>query len=216
MLNDETNFEKLITILKNIDPDAALPGMLRGKLWNEMQVRPEQADVSVLEHEGEKPKNAYYVVTGFVMVYGYDDKTDEYVWRIYPPGTIVALNCFMHRKRSLYTIKASKKALVWSVGADVMKDIYDSMEGMREFALQTASEYDNRMERGRNVLLALDADNRVRKFYMYYPVLLPAKRSPVSDDAVASYLALTKYQLQRIRSKLLRAGILRVRVLGEK
>lgn len=210
MLNDEKTFEELITVLQNITPDVHLPIMLRGKLWNEMEVEPVYTDVSVLEHEGEKPKNAYYVVTGFVMVYGYDERTDEYVWRIYPPGSIVALNCFMHRKRSLYTIKASKKALVWSVSAAVMKDIYDSMPGMREFALQTASEYDNRMERGRNVLLALDIDDRVRKFYMYYPVLLPAKRSPVSDDAVASFLALTKYQLQRTRNKLIRAGILKV------
>jgi len=210
MLNDEKTFEELMVGLQSINPDIPLPVALRGKLWNKMEVRPERAELSVLEHEGEKPRNAYYVVRGFAMVYGYDDKTDEYVWRLYPPGSIVALNCFMHRKRSLYTIKASKKALVWSVDADVMKGIYNDMEGMREMALATSAEYDNRTERGRNLLLALDVDDRVRKFYKYYPGLLPAKRSPVPDDAVASYLAISKYQLQRTRNKLIRAGVLRV------
>lgn len=208
MLNDEKTFGELINGLQSINPDVPLPIALRGKLWNEMEVELPCPDVKVLEREGEKPKKAYYVVTGFVMVYGYDDKTDEYVWRLYPPGSIVALNCFMHRKRSLYTIKASKKALVWSVGAEVMKDIYDSMEGMREMALATSAEYDNRTERGRNLLLALELDDRVRKFYKYYPGLLPARKSPVPDDAVASFLAISKYQLQRVRTKLIRSRIL--------
>ena len=59
-------------------------------------------------------------------------------------------------------------------------------------------------------MLALDIDDRVRKFYRYHPDLLPAKRSPVPDVAVASFLAISKYQLHRTRNKLIRAGILRV------
>ncbi|WP_285060068.1 Crp/Fnr family transcriptional regulator [Pedobacter ginsengisoli] len=210
MLNDEKTFEELIIAIQNVNTAIPLPLALRPKLWNRMEVLDRCKDVSVLEREGEVPKNAYYVVKGFAMVYGYDERTDEYVWRIYRPGSIVALNCFMHRKKSMYTIKASKRALLWSVSADVMKEIYKEMEGMREFALQTSAEYDNRTERGRNLLLALELDDRVRKFYKYYPGLLPARKSPVPDDAVASFLAISKYQLQRTRNKLIRAGILRV------
>jgi CRP-like cAMP-binding protein len=208
MLNDEKTFEELMSTLQSINPDIPLPMALRGKLWNEMEVELVRTQVEVLEREGEKPKKAYYVVTGFVLVYGYDERADEYVWRMYHPGSIVALNCFMHCKKSIYTIKAGKKALLWSVGADVMKDIYNSMDGMREMALATSAEYDNRTERGRNLLLALDVDDRVRKFYKYHPGLLPAKRSPMPDDAVASFLAITKYQLQRIRTKLSNSGLL--------
>jgi len=142
MLNDEKTFEELMNGLQSINPDVPLPMALRYKLWKEMEIETVCTELKVLEREGEKPKKAYYVVTGFVMVCGYDERTDEYVWRMYRPGSIVALNCFMHRKRSLYTIKAAKKTLLWSVGADMMKDIYSSMEGMREFALQTSSEYD--------------------------------------------------------------------------
>ncbi|MCW3117385.1 MAG: hypothetical protein JWM28_1467 [Chitinophagaceae bacterium] len=210
MLNNEKTFDELMNGLQSINPDVPLPMTLRSKLWNEMEVEPVCADVQVLEREGEKPKKAYYVVRGFVMVYGYDERTDEYVWRMYRAGSIVALNCFMHRKRSLYTIKAGKKALLWSVGADVMKDIYSGIPGMREMALATSAEYDNRTEQGRNLLLALDVDERVRKFYKYYHGLLPAKRSPVPDDAVASFLAISKYQLQRVRTKLIRAGVLKI------
>lgn len=211
MLNDSKTFEELLTGLQNINPAIPLPLVLRPKLWNGMLVVPEHKEIRVLEQEGEKPKNAYYVVRGYVIVCGYDESTDEYIWRIYQPGTIVALNCFMHRKRSIYTIKTGKKALVWSVGADVMKEIYQEMDGMREFALQTAAAYDERMERGRNILLTLDIDDRVRKFYKYYPGLLPSRTSLLPDGVVASFLAITKPQLRRTRSKLISAGLLNIK-----
>lgn len=209
MLNNKKAFARLMALLKSIDPDVPLPADLEGYLWKEMIVENFCTKARVLETEGKVPAKAYYVVRGFVMVYGFNKNLDRYVMRIYRENTIVALNCFMKQKLSEYTIIACKGTLVWSISHNHMKQIYADMEGMEELALKTALEYSAAKEAARAKLLAMDIEERILQFYKKYPGLLPPKTSPIRDACIACFLNMGIDLFRKKRRKLKNKGLLK-------
>ena len=208
MLNNRIPFERLMAILRAIDPDISLPDELENYLWENMEVEPFCFVPRDLETEGSTPDNAYYVVRGLVIVYAYENGT-PYLIKIYSENTIVALNCFMKQVKSTYTIASTKDTLVWSISHGHMQKIYEGMKGMKEMALKTAMEYIEKKESQRNALLALEAEERVLKLYSIFTTLLPAKKSPVSDTDIAAYLSITVKALRWYRAKLKKQGLLK-------
>ena len=177
---------------------------MRWRIWKEMKAEPVYAGVFVLEREGEVPTKAYYVLRGFVLVYGYLEGRGEYVCRIYRPGSLVVLDCFMYRQRSAYVVKSAKYAVLRSISFKTLERLYAMIPGMRDFALQAAASavsYENSI---REQLLALPVADRVVQFYKLFTGLLPARLSPLPDEAIADFLAISRYQLRRARGKLMR------------
>ena len=208
MLNNKTAFARLMALLKSIDPAVPLPAELEDYLWENMIVEEFCTKPRVLETEGKVPGQAYYVVRGFVIVYGFDEKQDRYVMRIYRENTIVALNCFMKQTVSVYTIVACKDTLVWSITIGHMKQIYEDMPGMEKMALKTALEYSAAKEDARARLLALDIEDRVLQFYKRYKGLLPSRKSPIRDACIACFLNMSLAVLRKTRRKLNDKGLL--------
>lgn len=207
MLNNRIPFERLMAILRAIDPDIPLPDELENYLWENMEVEPFCFVPRDLEREGSIPENAYYVVRGLVIVYAYENGI-PYATSIYRENTIVALNCFMKQVESPYTITGIKNTLVWSISHTHMQKIYHDMKGMTEMALKTAMEYIEKKETQRYALLALEAEERVLKFYIQFNIFPPAKKSPVSDADIASYLSITVKALRWYRGKLKKQDLL--------
>lgn len=209
MLNNRKTFEeKLIPSLRAIDPDVPLPERLPVFLWEKMEPDPFCKNVTELEKEGEIPANAYFVVKGFVLVCGYNSKLDRYIMRIYGENKIVAMNCFMRQKKSKYTIIGCKGTLVWRISSAHMQEIYKEMEGMLHMAWKTAGYYNDDMEEMKNDLLSHPMQERVLRFYSCFVGLLPSKKSPIRDAAIADYLQMSVAWLKRIRKKLSDDGLL--------
>ncbi|TKC07676.1 Crp/Fnr family transcriptional regulator [Pedobacter frigoris] len=208
MLNNRKTFEKLMNVLHGINPDMPLPGPLEPYLWENMEPGPFCKQGRSLEHEGAVPKNAYYVVSGFVIVYGFNSKAERYVMRIYGENTIVAMDCFMRQQVSKYTIVGCKDTLVWSISNTHMQQIYKDLEGMKDVAWQTASKYSDHMEEMRSRLLSKPSEERVLKFYSYFKGLLPATKSPVRDVDIADYLQMSVDWLKKTRRLLKEKGLL--------
>ncbi|WP_316813856.1 Crp/Fnr family transcriptional regulator [Pedobacter heparinus] len=208
MLNNKNAFARLMALLCSIDPAVPLPDELEDYLWQHMIVEAFCSKSRVLENEGAVPAKAYYVVRGFVMVYGFDIKLDRYVMRIYRENTIVALNCFMKQTVSVFTIVACKDTLVWSISDARMKEIYEDMPGMETMALSTALKYSDGKEAARAKLLAMEVEERVFHFYNRYIGLLPPRKSPIKDKCVACFLNVSVGVLRRVREKLKTQGLL--------
>jgi len=210
MLTTEVILDRIMAKLERIDPSVPLHKNLRPYLKGKMTRGPYYVRTKTLEWEGRIPRRAYYVVRGYVLIYGFDRYVNQYVFRIYGEDTIVALNCFMKQRVSIYTICACRDTYVWSISNQQMLDIYNSMQGMENMARQAAMDFSTDAEQIRTDLLALEDYDRVETFYHLYPELLPAKRSPVRDRDVAEYLDLSRSKFRRIRLELMESG----RLLG--
>ena len=210
MLNNKIAFVRLMTLLKSIDPDVPLPEGLEDYLWENMMVEEFCIKTRRFEQEGAIPKNAYYVVRGFVMVYGYNHKLDRYVFRIYRENTIVAMDCFMQQEISEYCIWGCQDSLLWSISSGHMDTIYHRWEGMKDFAWKTASRYNATKEKSRNLLLGIeDTETRILEFYNRYKGLLPPGKSPIKDKCIACFLGLTVNVFRKNRRKLRDKGLLK-------
>jgi CRP-like cAMP-binding protein len=202
MLNNRKVFKRLMALLRKIDPKKPLPPELDDYLWKNMEVEDYCFKLKDLETEGKVPGKAYYVVRGFVIVYGFDEKLNRYVFRIYKENSIVALNSFMEQTVSTFTIVACKDTLVWSITDEEMQNIYGKMDGMHNVALKAALQYSDLQEEARAVLLALEVDERVMEFYKRYKGLLPPKHSPIRDACIACFLGIDRNLLRRTRKRL--------------
>lgn len=204
MLNNKIVFERLIALLENLDPEQKfeLPDDLKYYLWQYMIVEEFCKQPFEFEKEGKTPKNAYYVVRGFVIVYGYNHQLDKYVFRIYRENTIVAMDCFMRQQVSAYCIWACKDTLLWSISAAHMEYIYENWN-LRAFALETSSKHNAAKEQSRASLLGIaDIEMRVLEFYRRYKGLLPPPKSPIRDACIACFLDITVVQLRNVRARL--------------
>ncbi|HMI02593.1 MAG TPA: Crp/Fnr family transcriptional regulator [Pedobacter sp.] len=208
MLNNDKAFNRLMALLRSIDPKNPLPEELEPYLLLWMIDEPYCKKERSLEYQGEVPKNAYYVVHGLVKVYAWCPNGYRYLYRIYRENTIVALKCFMDQEVSAFEIVACKNTLVRSISHAHMQKIYKHMEGMREMALKTAFMYSEAQEKLRTDLLALDVEARLLKFYSLFKGLLPARTGPIRDEDVAGYLILTKIQLKKVRMRLKKLGLI--------
>lgn len=208
MLNNKIVFERLIALLESIDPGVKLPQDMKDYLWQYMIAEKFCKQATCFEQEGKIPKNAYYVVRGFVIVYGYNHKLDRYVFRIYLENSIVAMDCFMQQEKSEYCIWACKDTLLWSISSGHMDVIYDRW-GLKDFAWKTASRHNAGREKSRSWLLGIeDLETRILEFYTRYPGLWPARKSPIRDACIACFLRISVPALKKHRRILRDKGIL--------
>lgn len=207
MLPPDVILNRIMKILKTIDVNKVIPDTLKPFLNKYMSRGMVLLRSKTLEWENKRPRRAYYVAIGFVIVYGFDEKGKLFPFRLYGPDAIVALNCFMKQCESPFRIKACKGALVWGISAVHMNKIYQNMEGMELFALRAALEFGATQETLRADLLALETELRIIEFYdLTYPELLPPKDSPVFDREIAKYLDIPLHTLRRMRRTLINSG----------
>ncbi len=76
-------------------------------------------------------------------------------------------------------------------------------DGMKDFVAKAARKYDKSKETVRRRLLALRSERRVLVFYTLFKGLLPARKSPLRDRDIASYLLLNARSLLEIRNRLI-------------
>jgi len=206
MLTIKKAFEKLMKLLRSIKPVQPLPIRLEPFLWERMEEF-SPANEEVLVAQGEVPKYAYYIIRGYIHLYFICDKGIKHVARFYKEDRIVALLSFLERKKSPCYIIAGRDTLLSRVSHQDMQEIYDSMEGMKEFAMLTVLEHDHAKEQLRESIRGLAAEERVLKFYRVYGFLLPAERARL-DEEIASYLGMAVRTLVRHRTKLISDGLI--------
>jgi CRP-like cAMP-binding protein len=204
MLNSKLILKKLMDYLRSIDERLFIPKSLDDKLEEDMEHEPVKAIEQVFVRHGKVPDRAFYIVSGFVMVYYFDEKGKQQLFRIYQENSIVAMDCFMNQTASPYFIVACKSAVLISITHEHMKEIYATIGVVHELATKTASSYEKK-ELLRDSLLDLPIEERIEKFYAEFKGLLPPGKV-IRDLLVASYLRISKKTLSIIRKKLMLEG----------
>lgn len=198
---------RLIAVLRGIDPKTPLPIKLEPQLTARMQEEPFKKKRQTLVAYGEKPGKAFFLLSGYVVVYYIDDEGEIRVVRIAFGEQIIVIDAFMQNKPSPYYLIAMREAVMISIDYDSMQAIYRDVPGVDELAIKTAASYE-RLERERDELLNKPNRERILEFYRDKPDLLPPKKSPLQDKYIASYLRLNIDNFRWIRSQLQDEGLL--------
>jgi CRP-like cAMP-binding protein len=200
MLKLKIPFERLMKLLRSINPQIELPDALEPFLWQCME-EITTSHHEVLVDQGAIPKYAYFIIRGYIYVYYFDKYGNKHVIRFYAEDCIVAFLSFLERTGSPYYIAAGRDTLLSRISAGDMQHIYNTMSGMKEFAQLTVMRYDASKEKLREDMLGLGAKERVREFYSEYPFLLPAENARM-DEEIALFLQMSVRTLIRCRNEI--------------
>lgn len=199
MLINKRIFARLMALLRSINPQMMLPLSFEHFLWqhmNEMHCKTN----TILEHQGKKPKHAYFVVRGFITLHYIDKEGEKHVTRIYRENEICGLISFIAQLASPYTIEVSKGAMLLSVSNKAMQQLYTEMPGMKEFAMRTSMEYESHMEQLRENMLSKSVDEKVAQFYDTFTGPLH-KRKIINDEDIIRYLLICLTSLKNARRR---------------
>ncbi len=155
MLSNKKIVDRLMALLRTIDPQVPLPQELEARLIDRMGEEPFCKRARILQPRNRIPGHAYYIVTGYVIVFAFNEEGVRHPFRIYQKNMIVVLDCFMKQYKSPFMIWACRGTSVYSISTEHIKAIYRDMSGMEEYAWKTASAFQVLFERLRDSFLIL-------------------------------------------------------------
>lgn len=200
---NKNTFKKLIRLLEKIKKP--LPPKLEPYLEKVMiaEICLETHDIHRL---GDVIDKAYYISTGYMLIYYLDEDGNVHVVGIFSSNHIVAGNSFMNGVPSRYYMKIFKGTYVLEITNRQMKTGYETIPGMDELARLTIASFEDR-ELSRDETISKGSEEAVLQFYRQYPGLFPPGRM-ITDCYIASYLHMREDNLQRIRAVLTKKGLL--------
>ena len=193
-------FARLIAMLTKVK---LLHPLLEPYLWKNM-VNRYCKKKTVLHKQDDVVDKAYFIGTGYIMIYYIDDGR-KHVLRICGPNEIVAGKSFMSGKASGYYVEAVKDSYLLVVTAPQMKVAYETIPETEELARLVLASFEEK-ELKRDEMIRKGGEESVLHFYTTYPDLLHSKIITLED--IASYLHMTLKTLYLLKKKLIEKGLL--------
>lgn len=156
---------------------------------------------SIIEEEGKVPAYLYYVVSGFLRLFHYNDKGDEVTTHInFPPGFITSYAHFNNGSRSeenLECITECELLRITKVDLDLLIKEIPSFKDFSIYVFQQSLSYN---EKRSKELTTLTAEQRYLRLMDVQPELL----QNVPMQYIASFLVMNPKSLSRIRKQIIR------------
>lgn len=153
----------------------------------------------VIEEEGKVPQYLYFVVSGFVRLFHYNDKGDEVTTHINcPPGFITSYSNFTNQTRSdenLECITECELLRITKTDLDLLTQKSPAFKDFSFLVFQKSLSYN---EKRAKELATLTAEKRYLKLMTEYPELL----HNVPMQYIASFLGMNPKSLSRIRKQI--------------
>ncbi|MGJ1191034.1 Crp/Fnr family transcriptional regulator [Sphingobacterium siyangense] len=155
----------------------------------------------IIEEEGKVPAYLYFVVSGFVRLFHYNDKGDELTTHINcPPGFICSYQNFSNQTRSeenLESITDCELLRITKANLDMLTAQSPAFKDFSVYVFQQALSYN---EKRSKELATLTAEKRYLKLMAEQPDLL----HNVPMQYIASFLGMNPKSLSRIRKQITR------------
>jgi CRP-like cAMP-binding protein len=156
---------------------------------------------SVIEEEGKVPDYLYYVVSGFLRLFHYNDKGDEVTTHINcPPGFITSYTHFNNgscSEENLECITECELLRITKVDLDLLIKQIPSFKDFSIYVFQQSLSYN---EKRSKELATLTAEQRYLRLMDVQPELL----QNVPMQYIASFLGMNPKSLSRIRKQIIR------------
>lgn len=154
----------------------------------------------IIEEEGKVPKYLYYIVSGYLRLFHYNENGDEVTTHINcPPGFFTSYFHFINSTISNENVECVTECELLRVTNRGLEALTEASAAFNDFNIEVFQQAIIYNERRSTELATLSAEQRYRKLIEYYPGIL----HNVPITYIASFLGMKPESLSRIRRKLM-------------
>lgn len=155
----------------------------------------------ILEEERKIPAYLYFVVSGFVRLFHYNDNGDEVTTHINcPPGFITSYSNFANNKKSDENLECITECEVLRITKTNLDLLIRQSHSFKDFSILVFQQSLSYNENRSRELATLTAEKRYLKLIDNYPEIL----HNVPMQYIASFLGMNPKSLSRIRKQIIK------------
>jgi CRP/FNR family transcriptional regulator, anaerobic regulatory protein len=155
---------------------------------------------TVLEEQGTIPQYLYFVSSGFMRLFYYDENGDEQTTYLCSPnGFIASFLCFINQIKATENVECITDCNVFRISNVNLKKIINESETFKTFSLIIFEQAISSTAIRANDLATLNAEQRYKKLTTQQPQLV--QNIPI--QYIASYLGMKPESLSRIRRQII-------------
>lgn len=153
----------------------------------------------IIEEEGKVPEYLYYIVSGYLRLFHYNENGDEVTTHINcPPGFFTSYSSFIHTTKSNENVECITECALLRITKKDLEVLTSESKAMKNFSIEVFQQSIVYNENRSLELATLSGEQRYKKLIENYPEIL--HNVPISY--IASFLGMKPESLSRIRRKL--------------
>ena len=155
----------------------------------------------IIEEEGKIPKYLYFVASGYVRLFHYNERGEEVTTHINcPPGFITSYFHFINQTKSDENLECITECGLLRITKDGLDELTSKSAAFKDFSISVFQQSLSYNENRSKELATLPADERYLKLMKNYPDIL----HNVPLQYIASFLGMNPKSLSRIRKELIK------------
>lgn len=155
----------------------------------------------IIEEEGKVPAYLYFVVSGFVRLFHYNEKGDEVTTHINcPPGFITSYINFSNQTRSDENLECITECELLRITRSDLDLLIQQTPSFKDFSIYVFQQSLSYNEKRSKELATLTVEQRYLKLMNEQPEIL----HHVPMQYIASFLGMNPKSLSRIRKKIIK------------
>lgn len=155
----------------------------------------------IIEEEGKIPGYLYFVASGFVRLFHYNDKGDEVTTHINcPPGFITSYSNFINQARANENLECITACALLRITKNDLDQLIQQSTAFKDFSIWVFQQTLSYNEIRAKELATLTAEQRYQKLIQHQPHLI----HNVPLQYIASFLGMNPKSLSRIRKEIIK------------
>jgi CRP-like cAMP-binding protein len=155
----------------------------------------------IMEEEGKIPQYLYFVVSGYMRLFHYNQNGDEITSHINcPPGFITSYSNFINRTTATENVECITECELLRITKNNLDLITSKSEAFKDFSIWIFQQSITYNENRSKELATLTAEQRYQKLIDNYPHVI----HNVPLQYIASFLGMNAKSLSRIRKQMIK------------
>lgn len=155
----------------------------------------------IIEDEGKIPQYLYFVVSGYMRLFHYNDNGDEITSHINcPPGFITSYFNFINQTKASENVECITECELLRITKNNLDHITSQSNAFKDFSIWVFQQSIAYNENRSKELATLTAEQRYQKLIDNYPQII----HNVPLQYIASFLGMNAKSLSRIRKQMIK------------
>jgi len=155
----------------------------------------------IIEEEGKIPQYLYFVVSGYMRLFYYNDNGDEITSHINcPPGFITSYFNFINQTKATENVECITECELLRITKNNLDLITSKSDAFKDFSIWVFQQSITYNENRSKELATLTAEQRYQKLIDNYPHII----HNVPLQYIASFLGMNSKSLSRIRKQMIK------------